>query len=1238
MTAFVGAATSRASAAGEELLTVAESSDFTRTATHAEVVVFLERLAASSRSVSLSELGRSHDGRSIPLVIIADPPVATAEEALRAGKPVALLIGNIHGGEVCGKEALLMLARELGAPAGHAGHRLLDTVIVAMVPLYNPDRNERFSPENRATQNGPAQGVGVRQNGQGLDLNRDHIKLEAPETRALVRFLGEWDPALIIDTHTTNGSYHRYQLTYDGPRNPAGDRRVIEYVRDTMLPEITRRLRDANGIETCFYGNFNDYHTRWESYPAFGRYGTQYGGIRNRLAVLSEAYAYSSYRERVLSTHAFVSACLEFLARERGTIQDLIRAVDASAVDAGRKPAPDDLVAIASRAASAPDKVQVKGYVEESREGRSVATDAARDYEVELVNRFDPVKTVRRPYAYLIPAELAGIIEKLREHGLELETLREDIDLSVEAYRIDVSHRADVPFQGRRLTEVSAPARQITRRVSAGTVVLRLAQPLGALAVYLLEPESEDGLCLWSFFEGALTVGSDYPVLRVLEPAPLLTAPLEVVEGGERKPITFEAAYESPDPPQFGGSPVGPLPWLPDGEHFLQSKDGRLWRVDARTGACEEALDVESVATALARVPTIDEDTARGLLSGTDLPMDAARAAFVIEHENDIYYHRLGEESARRLTSSPVPEELFEFSPDGRFVSFVRENDLWVADVATATERALTSGGHDTLRRGKADWVYFEEVFHRSWKTSWWSPDSRRIAFLEIDSRPVRSFTLVDDLAQEQRIEVAPYPKPGEPNPRARIGIVSAGGGDVGWVDLSGYDEEDVLITGVGWWPDGSAAYCFLQNRIQTWLDFCEVPAAGGGRPRRLFRDRTAAWVDPPLEPVFLADGSFLVTTERSGWRHLHHYARDGSLIGAVTSGEWQVTSVHRLDEAGGCVYVSGSSASRRGRDLYRVALDGSARATITAGGGVHRVEMSPAGGMFIDRWSTRETPPQAALFDVGGSRLRMIDSNPVPDLEAYRFQVAEHFEIETRDGYRLDATLLRPPDFDPGKRYPVWFMTYGGPAARTVWDSWSGTAWDQVLAEEGFLVFRCDPRTASDRGVVSTWPAYRRLGVEELKDIVDAVGWLAAQPYVDASRIGMSGHSYGGFLTSYAMTHTTLFAAGIAGAPVTDWRDYDSIYTERYMSTPQDNPEGYSETSVVEAASRLHGRLLLLHGTMDDNVHIQNTYRLVRELPQAERPFELMVYPGARHGIQGDHYERLKFDFIRRTLGGAAN
>jgi dipeptidyl-peptidase 4 len=237
-------------------------------------------------------------------------------------------------------------------------------------------------------------------------------------------------------------------------------------------------------------------------------------------------------------------------------------------------------------------------------------------------------------------------------------------------------------------------------------------------------------------------------------------------------------------------------------------------------------------------------------------------------------------------------------------------------------------------------------------------------------------------------------------------------------------------------------------------------------------------------------------------------------------------------------------------------------------------------------------------------------------------------------DGFVVEGSLLKPADFNAERRYPVWFMTYGGPHAPTVHDNWARRrADDEVLAHLGFLVFRCDPRSASGKGACSTWTAYRQLGVQELADIESAIGWLTQHPFVDASRIGMSGHSYGGFMTAYALTHSKLFAAGIAGAPVTDWRNYDTIYTERYMNTPQENPDGYGATSVVKAARNLHGKLLLLHGLMDDNVHVQNSVQLVQELQRADKDFEVMFYPRARHPIAGKHYQRLIVDFMRRTL-----
>ncbi len=332
--------------------------------------------------------------------------------------------------------------------------------------------------------------------------------------------------------------------------------------------------------------------------------------------------------------------------------------------------------------------------------------------------------------------------------------------------------------------------------------------------------------------------------------------------------------------------------------------------------------------------------------------------------------------------------------------------------------------------------------------------------------------------------------------------------------------------------------------------------------------------------------------------------------------------------------FISRAHVIRILRRICIARLTGSQLTCLTLHHGDHRVSVAPKGQFFIDSCSDVQTPSRVALYRGDGQPLRTIDTNPVRELDEYQFGKIELLNIKTRDGQYLEASLLKPLKFDPSRKYPVWITTYAGPHAPTMRLSWNGgRTFEQLLAQMGILAFRVDPHSASGKGAVSAWPAYRQLGVRELADLEDAVGWLHQLPYVDSSRIGLSGHSYGGFMTAYAMTHSELFAAGISGAPVTDWRSYDTIYTERYMDTPQENPEGYQKTSVVEAASQLHGRLLILHGAADDNVHVQNTMQLVDALQKANKQFELMIYPQSRHGLHGSHYRRLMVDFIRRTM-----
>jgi dipeptidyl aminopeptidase/acylaminoacyl peptidase len=1238
----------RPACAGDELLTVAEQSSYRATSRHAEVVAFCERLAKLSPLVRLGELGTSFEGRKLPLVILADPPIATPEEAARSNKLVVFAMGNIHAGEVDGKEALLMLARDLATAKERP---LLKDLILVIAPIFNADGNERMAKTNRPGQIGPAEGMGIRANAQGLDLNRDFVKLESPEVRALIRFFNRWNPAITIDMHTTNGSHHRYTLTYEGPRNPAGDARLIATVRDELLPDVGRRLEKHSGFKSFFYGNFSWDRSRWETVPATPRYGLHYVGLRNRIGILSESYSYAPYRDRVLASRDFVLSICEYAAAHKDQLATLLANARSAVVREGRDPKAADEVALRLKTVALDGPVKLLGFVEEQKGGRRIATDKPREYTLQYFGSCEPALSVRRPYAYLFPATHAKVVENLQRHGIDVEELREEVELNVEVYHLGLITRQERVFQKHHEVSVLARARSEPRRVEAGTILVRTAQPLGTLAAYLLEPQSEDGLCTWNFFDDALAEGRDYPVLRLPAPAPLTTGPVRPLpeERTMNKPVSYEAVYGGGRPLSFEGSPVTGLIWLDDDEHFLQVKEGRLYKVRALTGRAEPFHDPEKMARALSALPTISKQNAETLARGVTpmagfgrrrggggqpvFHMNPQRTGALFEVANDLYYCPFDGGKAVRLTKTPAREELVTFSPNGQFVAFVRDHNLYVVDVATQAERQLTTDGSELVSNGKPDWVYGEEIYNYQ-KTYWWSPDSSHLAFLRIDDSPVPRFTVVDEIPGRQTVENTPYPRSGDPNPRAKLGIVSAAGGAVQWADLANYSETASLVVRAGWTPDSTQLYFYVQDRAQTWLDFCTC-GPQGGTPTRLFRETTKAWVDDPGDPTFLKDGSFLLASERTGWKHLYHFDKSGKLLRPVTAGTWEVQGFQRLDEQAGWVYFIGTRDSAIAQNLYRVKLDGSGLERLTASPGTHQVNVSPKAGYFIDTNSSFTTPPQVRLHKADGSPARTLDTNPVYAREEYRFGKEELLQIKTPDGFILEGSVVKPPDFDAKRRYPVWFMTYGGPHAPTMHDTWSGgRVHDQVLAHMGFLVFHCDPRSASGKGACSTWTAYRRLGEQELKDIETAIRWLTSHPYADAKRVGMSGHSYGGFMTAFALTHSKLFAAGIAGAPVTDWRDYDSIYTERYMNTPQENPDGYDATSVVKAAARLHGKLLLAHGLIDDNVHVQNSVQLVQELQRADKDFEIMIYPRSRHGIMERHYRRLMIDFMRRALG----
>ena len=696
----------------------------------------------------------------------------------------------------------------------------------------------------------------------------------------------------------------------------------------------------------------------------------------------------------------------------------------------------------------------------------------------------------------------------------------------------------------------------------------------------------------------------------------------------QQKAIALADLYEPGKATAFGGRPIAGLVWQ-DGSHYVWPRPANVgvdWlKADAVTGGTQPLFEQDKMAAALAKLPDISRDEATRLSHARGLTFNPTWTGAMLPIANDLYYFPFGANTVTRLTSEDGEEDVATFSPDGTQVAFVRKGNLFVVDVATARERAITTDGGPEILNGRLDWVYEEELYGRGRPRSyWWSPDSQTLAFLQLNEKPVPQFTVVDEIPYHLDIETWAYPKAGDPNPTVKLGMVSAAGAAVQWADTSKYTPADLLIVNVGWKPDSRSVFYQVQNREQSWLDL-NVTDRATGNSRTVLRETSKTWVncnnfgcqDDEANPISLRDGSFLWTSERSGWRHLYLYKDDGTLVRPVTSGKWEVRVVHGVDEDRGWIYFSGTERSYIGLDVYRVKMDGSGFQRLSSSEGTHAATFSPGWSFYLDRWSDVRTPPQTRLHQADGREARVLDENRVTALNEYRLSKPEFLQVRTRDGFVMEAMMIRPPDFDPGRKYPVYQFVYGGPHSQTVLNRWSSeNMFHQLLTQQGVIVWVCDNRTASGKGVESTAPVFRRFGESELKDVEDGIAWLKRQPYVDSNHIGIHGWSYGGFLTTYALTHSTIFAMGIAGGTVSDWRDYDTIYTERFLQTPQNNPNGYNQSSPRFFAENLHGRLLLIHGSIDDNVHTQNTLQLAYELQREGKSFELMLYPRSRHGI----------------------
>ncbi|MFN0279102.1 MAG: S9 family peptidase [Pyrinomonadaceae bacterium] len=715
---------------------------------------------------------------------------------------------------------------------------------------------------------------------------------------------------------------------------------------------------------------------------------------------------------------------------------------------------------------------------------------------------------------------------------------------------------------------------------------------------------------------------------------------------------------------RFGGMPTF-VTWAADGKSFRQVVNGKLMRVDAMNGQAVPYYDSTSLADALTRVGVKAEE-ANSLANSQGLHFNDGESAILINNANDLWYYTVQTRVLRRLTNNKDEEKEADFSPDGRWVSFVRGNNLFAVDVARGSEKQLTRDGREgdkAIYNGYLDWIYEEELYGRGQKRGyWWSPDSRYIAFLRLDESPVPKFIIPNDIPTDQDVETTFYPQAGDPNPLVKLGIADVGktptlpnvgripkigerlppslrrvGDAVKFVDTSIYKPDDFLIARVAWMPDSKFVSFQALNREQTFLDL--NVASLDGKSRKFLTEDSPAWVEVYDNPIFMENGKGVWQSARTGWKHLYLYNRNGEMERQLTSGRWEVRNLYGVDEKAGFVYFSATMDSHIAEQVYRTSINGGPIEKITSGDGTHTATFNKTFSHFVDMSSDVNTPPQTRLREANGNTVRVINENKVDALAQYKLSKPEFQIVKTRDGFEMEAMMIKPPDFDASKKYPVMQYTYAGPHAPSVANRWMGSRgmWFHMLAQKGYIVWVCDNRSASGKGEESVWPVYKNLGPLELRDLEDGVNYLKSLSYVDGSRIGLFGWSYGGFMTSYAMTHSTAWKIGIAGGTVSDWRNYDSIYTERYMLTPQNNREGYDKTSVLKAAKNLQGKLLLIHGGNDDNVHVQNTTQLAYELQKADRPFELMLYPTARHGVtnpaQVKHWYTMMTEFIERNL-----
>ena len=753
-------------------------------------------------------------------------------------------------------------------------------------------------------------------------------------------------------------------------------------------------------------------------------------------------------------------------------------------------------------------------------------------------------------------------------------------------------------------------------------------------------------------------------VVAFVAPAPLGRPPLAVAQraANDSSLLTVDRIFASPE---FRGGSLGPLAWLSDGvayttfERTADNKPGRdLVRYDAETG-----------------LRTILVPSARFVPPGDSTPLDIeeyswspdGRKLLIFTNSaqvwrtntrGDYWVLDLAGWTLKKLGGNGPESTLMfaKFSPDGGRVGWVRygEYNIYVEDLASGKLTQLTHDGSRTTINGTFDWVYEEELgLQDGWR---WNPDGRSIAYWQLDATGVRDFLLYDTTdSLYAHITPVQYPKAGQTNSASRVGVVSAAGGETRWMNVPG-DPREHYIARMAWVPANKGAgskELVIQhlNRLQDTLQVLLADAQTGA-VRTLFTEQDSTWVEQFDDLRFVnGDKDILWMSERSGWNHLFLIPRGGGTPRELTPGDFDVLAVEHVDVAGGWVYYIASPDNPTQRYLYRVNFAKRMpvqRVTPVNEPGVHTYDIAPSGRYAVHFYSRFGVPPTVTLMSLSDNRtLRTLVDNAAlkAKVAGLKLGSTQFRKVDIGDGIQLNAWFIRPPNFDSTARYPVFFSVYGGPGSQTVTDSWGGAnyLWYQMLAQRGYIVASVDNRGTGARGRAWRKIIYKQMGVIETHDQAAAARAVGRFPYVDSTRIGIWGWSYGGFMSLNVITQAPdVYRMAIAVAPVTHWKFYDTIYTERYNGLPQTNAAGYDKGSPLTYAKNLRGKLLIVHGSGDDNVHYQNTEMMVNALVAANRPFQLMVYPNRTHSISGgttrQHLYTLLTNFVEDNLPAKAD